>query len=172
MSARRSARLEGVNNYSPALKAWIAEVLAGVDKGGAASLAHPGAGAAAAASSTGPSAAEIKGWCVFGGRTLDERNAEGFAKAYAKAIVRDEHHVTCAICKETTFITCYEQMKDRHLFCSCGAVACKMCADSLYGWNVCSLHGGTCPKCYRLGDCCEKEMQELDPYNPHEYLGM
>ena len=63
-------------------------------------------------------------------------------------------------------------MKDRHLFCSCGAVACKMCADSLYGWNVCSLHGGTCPKCYRLGDCCEKEMQELDPYNPHEYLGM
>ena len=33
MSATRSARLEGVNNYSPALKAWIAEVLAGVDKG-------------------------------------------------------------------------------------------------------------------------------------------
>ena len=88
----RSARLEGVNNYSPALKAWIAEVLAGLDKGGAASLAHPGAGAAAAESSAGPSAAEVK----------EERNAEGFAKAYAKAIVRDEHHVTCAICKETT----------------------------------------------------------------------
>ena len=172
MSARRSARLEGVNNYSPALKAWIAEVLAGLDKGGAASLAHPGAGAAAAPSSAGPSAAEVKGWCVFGGRTLDERNAEGFAKAYAKAIVRDEHHVTCAICKETTGITCYEQ--PRHLvFCSCGAVACYLCARSSWsGWNVCSLHGGTCPECYRLGDCCEKEMQELDPYNPHEYLGM
>ena len=34
-------------------------------------------------------------------------------------------------------------------------------------WNVCSLHGDTCPYCYlHEGDCCEKEMQELEPYDP------
>ena len=72
---KRSARLEGVNNYSPALKAW---------------LASASASAAAAAASAGPAAAEVKAAAdddddddvvCSGSRTLDERNAEGFANA-------------------------------------------------------------------------------------------
>ena len=47
--ARGRGGVVGVNSYSPASKAGIAEVGGGVDRGGAATSAPSGAGAAAAA---------------------------------------------------------------------------------------------------------------------------
>ena len=64
MQTKRSVRLEGVNNYSPALKAFLASASASA--------------AAAVASAYDDDDDDV---VCSGSRTLDERNAEGFANA-------------------------------------------------------------------------------------------